>query len=161
LRDGVTMQEAEQELDAVQAGYVRRVLGGRTELHASIVPLQQQVTSRARDGLRLAMAAVLAVLLIAYTNVANLLLARSSARSREFAVRAALGASRWHLARQTLLEALLLAAGGSVVGIALAPTRESGSSPSTLPRRCPIAKASQSTFEYCSSPSQQRCFQDS
>jgi putative ABC transport system permease protein len=120
LRAGVSPQQAERDLDAVQAAYAQRALGGQVQLHAPVVPLQQQLAGRSRDGLRLAMAAVLAVLLIAYTNVANLLLARSSARAHEFSVRAALGASRWHLARQTLFEALLLAGGGSIVGIALA-----------------------------------------
>jgi putative ABC transport system permease protein len=120
LRAGVTLQEATRDLDAVLAGYSRRLLGGQVELHAPIVPLQQQLSGRSRNGLALAMAAVIAVLLIAYTNVANLLLARTAARARDFSIRAALGASRWHLARQVLIEALLLAAGGSVAGIALA-----------------------------------------
>jgi putative ABC transport system permease protein len=120
LRRGVTRQQAHAELESLQTAYATRVLGGEVELHAALVPLQQQVTGRSRQGLILAMAAVVAVWLLAYTNVANLLLARAVARARDFSVRAALGASRWHLIRQTLMETSLLSGAGALAGIALA-----------------------------------------
>ena len=120
LRPGVTVQQAQAELDLLQAAYAKRVLGSQVELHAALVPLQQQVTSRSRQGLILAMTAVVTVLLLAYVNVGNLLLARAVTRARDFSIRAALGASRWHLIRQTLMETCVLAGAGAVVGIAVA-----------------------------------------
>src|SRR5579871_549412 len=119
LRKGVSRERALAELNAAQARIVSR-LPEKVELLASLVPLQDQITSRARTGLRLVLCAVGAVLLIGTVNIANLLLARAVSRKRELAIRAAMGAGRWRLVKQTLVESLLLAGIGAVAGIALA-----------------------------------------
>jgi len=86
-----------------------------------VKPLRDAVVGDIGSMLALLTAAVTAVLLIASLNVGNLLLARATARAREFAVRVAIGGSPWRVRRQVLAEAFLLAAVGGVVGLALAP----------------------------------------
>ena len=85
-----------------------------------LVPLNDFVFGQIRTPLRILLAAVALVLLIGCANIAGLLLARATGRSREFAIRSALGAQRWALIRQTLVESLVLAGAGAALGLALA-----------------------------------------
>ena len=119
LKPGVTVARALAELDAVQAR-LGNAAEDKVELRGVLVPLQEQITSRSRSGLELLLMAVGAILLIGCVNIANLLLARATGRRREMAIRAAVGASRGRLARQTLTESLMLALAGGVLGVALA-----------------------------------------
>jgi predicted permease len=119
LRDGVTAAQALSELEGVQARLAEKA-PVEVHLHAALVPLQEQITGRARVGLQLLLAAVGVVLLIGCVNIANLLLARAHERRRETAIRSAMGASRRHLVRQALAESLLLSALGGALGVALA-----------------------------------------
>jgi predicted permease len=119
LRDGVTPSRALAELERAEAR-IAKAAPFKVELHAKLVPLQQQITGRARQGLQLLLAAVGVVLLIGCVNIANLLLARVQDRRREIAIRSALGASRTRLVRQVLAESLLLSALGGALGVAVA-----------------------------------------
>ena len=83
------------------------------------IPLKEDVVGDVRDNLVLLWAGVLCVLLIGVVNVANLSLARSSARSKEIATRLAVGATSWRLTRQLITESLVLGLGGGVAGLAL------------------------------------------
>lgn len=119
MRPGITLERAKAELDAVQARVAARA-PEKIELFTALAPLQDQITGRARTGLKLVLIAAGLVLLIGCVNIANLLLARTTSRKREIAIRAALGASVTRLMRQTLVESLLLAGMGGVLGTALA-----------------------------------------
>ena len=110
---GVTAGQALAEIQVVQARFA-------PELKASLIPVHELVTGRARVGLWMLAAAVGAVLLIVCVNLANLLLSRIASRSREAAIRTALGASRSRQLRQVLTESLLLAVAGGAFGILLA-----------------------------------------
>lgn len=85
-----------------------------------VIPMQQQLTSEVRPTILALMGAVIFLLLIACSNVANLLLVRTSMRQRELAIRSAIGAGWWDLARQIFSESLLLAAIGAIGGLAIA-----------------------------------------
>ncbi len=112
LRPGVGIGAARQELSAM-AG---RSTAGRLVM---VRPLKNVVTGSTRSSLLVLLGAVGMVLLVACVNVANLLLARTAARDREIAIRAALGARRMRIVRQFLTESLLLAGTGAVAGLAL------------------------------------------
>jgi putative ABC transport system permease protein len=121
LKLGVSVSQASADLDVVQAqiaaAFPRTVA---SDLHGAVVPLQAQIIGRTRAAVQLLLAAMTAVLLIGCGNVANLLLARAAGRRREFALRRALGATRGRLARQALVESLVLAGVSGASGIAVA-----------------------------------------
>jgi predicted permease len=119
LGPGVTGSQALAELNVIQANFAGR-LAEKIELRAALVPLQDQITGRARTGLTLILAAVGVVLLICCVNIANLLLARAATRRREIAIRSAIGASGGRLVRQMLVESLTLSALGGIAGVLLA-----------------------------------------
>jgi len=120
LRDGVAIEEARQEFDRIAAGLAAAHPDWFEDMRLAMASLHTTVVGRTRDWMVLLLGAVGFVLLIACANVANLLLARASARSREYTVRAALGASRWRLVRGALVESLMLSAGGLVAAVMLA-----------------------------------------
>lgn len=120
LRPGVSLEAARAETSAL-GRELRRQYG--TEMDAvdfALVPLQDYMVGSARAGLVVLFGAVSILMLIACANVANMLLARASARRKEFAMRAALGASRWRLARQSLTECVLLSLVSAGLGVLLA-----------------------------------------
>src|SRR3989441_913958 len=121
LKPGVSMKEAESDLTVV-AQRLATVYPKDYPKHFSvqIESLTNLVVGRFRTTLFIVLAAVGLLLLIGCGNVANLLLARATTREKEFAIRSALGANRWRLIRQLLVESLILAIGGAAVGTLLA-----------------------------------------
>lgn len=120
LKSGVSMAQAQTEMDALQRTLPANDLGLPPPVGAVMTPLRDQVTSRSRTGLQLLLAAVAVVLAIACVNLANLLLARTSSRGREVAVRTAIGATRARVIRQFLTESVVLAALGGLVSLGVA-----------------------------------------
>ncbi len=120
LRPGVSIESARDELTAIEAAIDEQIGGQSWRILPAISPLQQKLTGDVRQSLIVLMAAVAAVLLVLCVNLANLSLSRAAGRAREGAIRTALGASRWQLARQSLGETGLLAALGGGLGVAFA-----------------------------------------
>lgn len=135
LKDGVTQTAAQTELNTLIATWGTRVgipdgpgpgrhvfvpLKGRNGHIMQMEPLQDQILGSAGRSIWVLQAAVGCVLLIACANLANLLLARAESRHREFAVRTAIGATRWRLLRQFMTEGVLLSLVGGALGVVLA-----------------------------------------
>jgi len=119
LAPGASREQAVAQLEAVQAR-MEAMAGEKVNLRALATPLLETVAGKSRRGLLVLMGAIAALLLIVCVNLANLLLARSERRSREFAVRAALGATQGALIRGGLAESLLLALGGGLLAVGVA-----------------------------------------
>ena len=120
LKSQVSLDQARSELTSIAAQLALEYPKTNRGWGASVIPLQDELTSDARLPLLLLLGAVAFVLLIACANVANLLLVRAAGRHKEFAIRAALGAGRVDIVRGLLSESLMLAAAGCLLGVLLA-----------------------------------------
>ena len=121
LKPGVSLAQAQAEVETI----VQKIRDENTIARTAgqffqLVPMKQHLVDEVRPTILALMGSVIFLLLIACANVANLMLVRAASRERELAVRAALGAGWWQLVRQTLAEAIVLAALGTILGVGLA-----------------------------------------
>ena len=119
LGDGITLAQAQEDLDRVAAELAAEHPQTNPGLGVELVPLEQQVLGQARSMLAVLFGAVCLLLAISCATIASLVLARAVERGRETAIRRALGASRRSLVRQALVESALLAGGAAVLGTAV------------------------------------------
>jgi putative ABC transport system permease protein len=119
LNQNVTTQQASTRLSTLSASLAREHPSTSTGWGMRVSNLQEDLTAKIRPALLTLLGAVALVLLIACSNVASLLLTRASGRSREIAIRSALGAGTWQIARQLFTEGIVLALAGGAVGLAV------------------------------------------
>ncbi len=120
LADGVTGEQAQREMTVVAGRLATTYPDSNAGWGARVIAAQEQLVTTVRPALLMISAAVGFLLLIVCANVANLILARLSSRRTEIAVRAALGAGRWRLARQVIAESVVLSAAGCAIGLFVA-----------------------------------------
>lgn len=120
LKRGVTLEQARQDMERVNRGLAAAYPDVDAGIKSKIISLKEHMVGDLRPVLLVLLGAVACVLLISCVNVANLLLARSNSRQREFAIRVALGAGQQRIVRQLLTESILLAMVGGVLGLILA-----------------------------------------
>jgi putative ABC transport system permease protein len=121
LKPGISISAAQRDLSVIAAGLTARYPDTNKDIGVSVRSFHQTYTGvRLRAVMLMMLGAVGLVLLIACANVANMMLGRALDRSQEFSVRAALGASRWQLIRQMLVESVLLSSLGGLLGLGVA-----------------------------------------
>jgi len=137
LKSGVTLDQAREDMARVNAGLAATYPDVNTGLKSNIMTLKEEIVGKMRPVLRVLLGAIGFVLMIACVNVANLLLARSTSRQREFAIRVALGAGQARITMQLLTESVVLAVLGGGLGLVIAKWGTAAAVaavPRTLPR---------------------------
>jgi putative ABC transport system permease protein len=120
LKPGVSIQQAQANIDTITANWRKQYPDSKLNTGAKVIPEISAMIGSTHSALLMLCAMAGCVLLVACVNVANLLLARSLSRNREISIRAALGASRWQIIKQLLVESTLLGALGGFAGLLLA-----------------------------------------
>src|SRR6516165_7587858 len=121
LKPNVSMQQAQANIDTLVANWHQQYPELKLHAGAKVIPeIYSMISSGTHSALWMLCAMAGCVLLVACVNVANLLLARSLSRNREISIRAALGAGRWHIIRQLILESVLLGVFGGLAGLLIA-----------------------------------------
>ena len=120
LKAGITLSQAQADLAVIARRLEEQYPDSNEKVGAAVRSMKYQLTRSSREQLLILLGAVALVLLVASANVANLLLIRGSRRRREFAIRSALGAGRWRVVRQLLIESTLVSLAGAAAGLAAA-----------------------------------------